>query len=584
MNPAFPVHEPNRIALTAEQALVVRWLNAYLRESGQFPEHGRSDWEIKLPLTNRALYLSFQYLSAAGHHRYRFPIRGSIAAGGKPVELAGAETIDWLLAEVAASEPGLPDIGERVARLREQALGSIAKTERYLQAADRRIPSERDGASATNTLLLSEQSLLYGHPFHPTPKSSDGFSEEDLARYAPELGASFPLAYWAVHPEWLEERWLPGAEAGRLKQNWLSWESEALAAAEDKRLLREGFRLLPCHPWQSDYLRSLVSIKRGIGEGKLIELGDLGEEWHPTSSVRTVWSKDRPYYLKLPIHVRITNFVRTNDEEQRRRSLDAACVWEEAKKTFERGRFDVLPEFGFLSLGQSELLAETTVLFRDASPLFLPASEQWHVAASLLEDENEPSPWLPRHSREAEEWVRRYAEAYLSPVLRLFSDYGISLEAHVQNALIRIEGGLPAGSLARDMEGMSVSRGSEFARRCMESVVGSSSPVFYEEEEAWMRLLYYNLTNHWGHMLAAVSRSSGAEERRLWSITATLLADKARFGSERLQYWTRRLLDQKGLPAKANLISRFQGRGERPLYIDIPNPLSEKTTDWEELR
>ena len=81
MNPAFPVHEPYKNALAAEQALAVRWLNAYLRESGQFPEHGRSDGEIKLPVTNRTLYLCFQYLSAAGHHRYRFPIRGSIAAG-----------------------------------------------------------------------------------------------------------------------------------------------------------------------------------------------------------------------------------------------------------------------------------------------------------------------------------------------------------------------------------------------------------------------------------------------------------------------------------------------------------------------
>jgi L-2,3-diaminopropanoate---citrate ligase len=29
------------------------------------------------------------------------------------------------------------------------------------------------------------------------------------------------------------------------------------------------------------------------------------------------------------------------------------------------------------------------------------------------------------------------------------------------------------------------------------------------------------------------------------------------------------------LPAKANLISRFTGRGERPLYVDIPNPMYE---------
>lgn len=560
--------------MTAEQALIVRWLNAYLRETGHFPDTGCSEWELKLPMTCRTIHLTFLFSSIAGHHRYRFPIRGTRAADQSPVDLAGLEAVDWLLEEIAAAEPMQTNVRERIERLREQAINSIEKTERYLKAADGRLENERDGSLLDNTLLRSEQTLLYGHPFHPTPKSSEGFTEDDLADYAPELGASFPIAYWAVHPDWFEERWLTGAEAGCLQQDWLAWEKQALAQAGQERLWSDGYRLLPCHPWQYDYLHSLDSVRRGIDEGKLVALGEWGDPWYPTSSVRTVWSNVRTYYLKLPLHVRITNFIRTNDEEQRRRTLDAASIWEEAKRTFRPERFGVLPEYGFVSLGKSGLPAETTVLFRDASPLLNTELAQWHVAATLLEDDKSPSPWLPRDRQSAESWVTRYADAYLAPVLQLFADYGISLESHVQNTLIRIEGGAPTDCLARDMEGMSVSRDSDFARRCMESVVERNSPVFYEEEEAWMRLLYYNLTNHWSHMLAAVSRSSGCDERQLWSLTGTLLADRARQGSERLQRWTRRLLQQDGLPAKANLISRFQGRGERPLYRDIPNPFN----------
>jgi siderophore synthetase component len=33
------------------------------------------------------------------------------------------------------------------------------------------------------------------------------------------------------------------------------------------------------------------------------------------------------------------------------------------------------------------------------------------------------------------------------------------------------------------------------------------------------------------------------------------------------------LLSSPVLPAKANLIGRFTGRGERPLYVDVPNPM-----------
>ncbi|MGV1143706.1 IucA/IucC family protein [Staphylococcus aureus] len=46
------------------------------------------------------------------------------------------------------------------------------------------------------------------------------------------------------------------------------------------------------------------------------DLGVSGDLVYPTSSVRTVFSKALNIYLKLPIHVKITNFIRTNDLEQ----------------------------------------------------------------------------------------------------------------------------------------------------------------------------------------------------------------------------------------------------------------------------
>lgn len=61
--------------------------------------------------------------------------------------------------------------------------------------------------------VASEQSLLLGHRFHPTPKARSG----DLASwqsYAPEAGACFPLLLLAVREELIaEETASPGAAA-----------------------------------------------------------------------------------------------------------------------------------------------------------------------------------------------------------------------------------------------------------------------------------------------------------------------------------------------------------------------------------
>ncbi|MFA0125643.1 IucA/IucC family protein, partial [Vibrio sp. 10N.261.48.A2] len=46
-----------------------------------------------------------------------------------------------------------------------------------------------------NAFIASEQSLLWGHTFHPTPKSRSGVSMDDLLACSPEVGAKVPL-YW----------------------------------------------------------------------------------------------------------------------------------------------------------------------------------------------------------------------------------------------------------------------------------------------------------------------------------------------------------------------------------------------------
>jgi siderophore synthetase component len=54
----------------------------------------------------------------------------------------------------------------------------------------------------------------------------------------------------------------------------------------------------------------------------------------------------------------------------------------------------------------------------------------------------------------------------------------------------------------------------------------------------------------------------------LWQVVRQLLSDRCQ-----ADRYAADLLRSPVLPAKANLIGRFAGRGERPLYVDIPNPM-----------
>ncbi|MGD7217343.1 IucA/IucC family protein, partial [Ralstonia pseudosolanacearum] len=206
----------------------------------------------------------------------------------------------------------------------------------------------------------AEQALLFGHVFHVTSKASEGFSEDDMQAYAPELGASFRLHYFAVSSRLFDARTIDASQP--------PIDPEAMHAAT--ALLGDSeYRLLPCHPWQAGHLLRQAVIQSLIARRELISLGALGEVVWPTSSVRTVWLPRQRQFLKLSLDVRITNFVRNNPPEQVARALDAsrylaalpaACRSSEA--------FEILLDAGSASLavGDEALRASTTVVYRQA--------------------------------------------------------------------------------------------------------------------------------------------------------------------------------------------------------------------------
>ncbi|MGU3126716.1 IucA/IucC family C-terminal-domain containing protein [Staphylococcus aureus] len=57
-----------------------------------------------------------------------------------------------------------------------------------------------------------------------------------------------------------------------------------------------------------------------------------------------------------------------------------------------------------------------------------------------------------------EAWLEYYLDRTLLPILKLFSNTGISLEAHVQNTLIELKDGIPDVCFVRDLEGICLSR------------------------------------------------------------------------------------------------------------------------------
>jgi siderophore synthetase component len=401
---------------------------------------------------------------------------------------------------------------------------------------------------AGDAFLDSEQALLAGHRFHPSPKARSG---ADWPLYAPETGRRFPL-------------------------HWLAVREDAVAEEGDTTLLdrlgppvREGYRVLPAHPWQ-------LALLRPESEA-IIDLGPYGPEAMPTSSVRTVYVPDA--FLKFSLDVRITNCVRKNAWYE---LPGAVALTRVLRPVFAGLGAGLLGEPGYrtVSVGDPRLHEGLGVIIRDGvrdfagTPLLAaaiadPYARSGAAVARLLAGAS------PEHLLA---WWDAYVRHVAPPVLRAYLEHGVVLEPHLQNVLVSVDGdGMPIGAVFRDLEGTKLVPGpwASFLSGLPEPVARAMT---YEPERGWNRVVYCLFVNHLAEVAAAVADLCPSLERELWRLTRHHVARCAvetgavPGGPARL----RALLAGVPLPAKANLRTRWARDPDREAaYVRVPNPLAD---------
>ena len=545
---------PLPVERTAEDAAAIRagiamerLLNTWLRErtTESVPVEGEA---CTLNVGANRLRASCLRASPGGFHRWRLPVLiegadGSATVADDPIPVAS------LMTEALAQENG--SVSQAV---RERLIKALNGAEEHaLACAARPIDLSPMGL---------EQSLWHGHPFHPFAKSIDGFSADDIDCYAPERARGFQLRWIIAETDVGAALWRDGQAQERVKRILTD-----LSGLPENAI--GGRLLIPSHPWQAARLENDPSFADLVARGRAILTLPTGVTMQPTSSVRTVFAPSANMFLKLPIAARITNFARTNPRDQIARSMAAEQALAAIAEQVAACGLDTLDEPGAVWIDRPDLEAITAVVLRDA-----PRREAFVLAGLLEPSPNDGRPMLEAMGcsfsglAAAQAWLQAYVQTAILPPLRLFARTGVSLEAHSQNSLLELDRGTPARLIVRDLEGVSIDR-ERFERIAPKLELDPS--VFFLAEEARQRLVYYLISNQLNHVVAAVSLLADAQEGDLWRSIAEALSTAAEDSpTAGLVAW---LLEAETLPAKANFTSCFAGRGERPDYVEIPNPL-----------
>ncbi|MFE7778811.1 IucA/IucC family protein [Streptomyces sp. NPDC057445] len=588
-----PLDHPDP-AIAADAAATENLLRCWVREN-DLPRPDGHTLRIPLDTGGTALLVPVRYWSATGWHRFGPPALEGAPHGAAP---ADAVTVAALLSREpggAGPLPALRDSGDDgcAGRRRSEAADLVGRVADSLRRtadfiADRR-QSPGPGAGA-DLFLTAEQSLILGHPLHPTPKSREGLSETEARLYSPELYGSFPLHWMAVDRGVLatDSAW---TEEGRV----IPAERLARRLIGDLQLPPDTVPL-PVHPWQARELRHRPAVEALFDAGLLHDLGPGGDPWHPTSSVRTVHRPGAPVMLKLSLGVRITNSRRENLRKELHRGVEVhrllrsglAEQWRSAHPGF-----DIVRDPAWLAVDTPDGLpvAGLDVMLRH-NPFG--AGDDAVCIAGLTA----PRPWPDRpgtHSRLADivnrlairtgrpggavaaEWFLRYLDQVVRPVLWLDGTAGIALEAHQQNTLVLLDpDGWPAGGRYRDNQGYYFR---ESHRRALDGRlpgIGTASDTFVTDEVTDERFAYYLGINNVLGLIGAFGAQRLADERVLIAAFRRFLTSAAALGSPLPAL----LLDTPTLRCKANLLTRLNGLDElvgpvdtQSVYVTITNPL-----------
>ncbi|MFI2369126.1 IucA/IucC family protein [Streptomyces sp. NPDC018833] len=561
-----PVAEAPTAFPAADDVVAHTLLNCLLREvSGPERQTAIADGHLLLRLPRRAavLRIALRRTSLLGAHRFTGPV---LEQGD-----GGWTEIDWRrLAEHVRDELSL-----RTGVHNEEFLDQVASSHHAVSAAlaarDGQAPPPAEGDGPAG-YLASEQSLLFGHRFHPTPKARSGDAASWLS-YAPEAGASFRLRHLAVREHLIAEE---NAEDG--------------AAAPLDRLrpgVPVGYRLLPAHPWQYEMLRDHPALRTALDRGDILDLGRGGHPFAATASVRTLY--DGETFLKFSLNVRITNCLRKNASYELSgavaltRSLEP--LLNDLATRFPGSAMLREPAYRSLALPGPDgtpdraLLEGFAVIVREGlSARLLPGTTP--LLAGAVADEY---PTGPGHisrllgatgPRTALTWWAAYVKLLLPPVLAAYFDHGLVLEPHLQNVLVCVDDdGMPAQVLFRDLEGTKLvpEHHAEILAALPAEVAG---PMTYDAQRGWDRVVYCLLVNHVAEMLAAVADLHPQIEAALWAqVRATLQAYADRHGCPPQ---LAALLAGVPLPAKANLLTRWKRKADRQAgYVRLTSPLAE---------
>ncbi|MEV5821725.1 GNAT family N-acetyltransferase [Micromonospora harpali] len=316
-----------------------------------------------------------------------------------------------------------------------------------------------------------ETRMTEGHPGFVANNGRIGFGVDEYHRYAPEVGRPVRLLWLAAHRDHTTFTCTADTDADALYRAELGDATLAGFAATLTGLGLDpaDYLYLPVHPWQW-WNRLAVTFAADVAEQRLVCLGPGPDEHLAQQSVRTFFNVTHPqrHYVKTALSVLNMGFVRglsaaymeatpaINDwladlieRDEVLKSTGLTILRERAAIGYRNRRFEAATD------RYSPYRKMLAALWRESPVPGLEPGRRLATMASLLHVDSAGGSFAAALVAEsglpAPVWLRRYLDAYLTPLLHSLYAYDLAFMPHGENVILVLRDGAVERAIFKDI-------------------------------------------------------------------------------------------------------------------------------------
>ena len=425
-------------------------------------------------------------------------------------------------------------------------------------------------------VLYSESLIFEGHPTHPLTKTKLPLSMEEVRTYSPEFEKIINLKVMLIHNEYVNVTTILDHSQFILNEVIPEYLDELHTFMNDRERLLKDYKVILVHPWQYEHtIRN--KFKEWLQNHILIST-PFHVPSKATSSFRTMSLINHPYHVKLPVNVQATSAVRTVSPET---TIDGPKLSQALHRELNQyTQLDVVLEpYGLFAKTDSDDARQLACIIREKP--FIKNDGILLVTGALVNKnvvDNEITvdsylKWINDdiNQHTIHQFMRNYTRQLVTPLLALIQDYGIALEAHMQNTLVHLGPKYQIQFIVRDLGGSRIDI-KTLSQRLKHIEVENKSLLADSIEEVIMKFQHAVVQNQLAELIFHFKKYEFIKEEELFNIIQEEI-EVAINDTKPHADTLRKVLFGPTITVKALLKMRMKKKVKKYLNISLDNPI-----------